>query len=421
MLRSAHIDDNFPQSFINTIPVLGLGRRKLPPHLFGSPTVYAAQLAYDVQTSSSSTQTSLYLSLQDSNQSLAVSLCRSLSCVPFAFSSLLRLKNSENPRSRRNHPMMETPKEGSQDPATNHGQVVDTPASNHGEPEAQGTSARRRKRPPKPRKSKSKKGCWCWAATKTTRPPSPAWDHFTKKKADDCTVIAKCKYCGKEYMVSSQGHGTELNSSIACIRDLVGYVMSSLSRYDNFMKCAEKEKIDSRSGMCLDVPTRWNSTYLMLEAAQIYQRAFGRLWEEDSNCKEYMKLKAGERVPIVSVGDEANEGEDEESGSKKIPNKDDWDNCRYLKFCFSHLKGETVVEVDCPGSEDDKFDILGWWKSNSSKYPLLSQIARDVLVVPVSTVASESAFSTGGQILDPFHSSLSPMMIETLACSPKLA
>ena len=142
----------------------------------------------------------------------------------------------------------------------------------------------------------------------------------------------------------------ELNASIACIRDLVGYVMSSLSRYDNFKKCAEKEKIDSRSGVCLDVPTRWNSTYLMLEAAQIYQRAFGRLWEENSNCKEYMKLKAGERVPIVSVGYEANEGEDEESGSKKIPNKDDWDNCRlfvkflkYFYFTTKRISGSLYV------------------------------------------------------------------------------
>ena len=33
---------------------------------------------------------------------------------------------------------------------------------------------------------------------------------------------------------------------------------------------------------------------------------------------------------------------------------------------------------------------------------MLSKLARDVLVVPISTVASESAFSTGGRILDPF-------------------
>ena len=44
-------------------------------------------------------------------------------------------------------------------------------------------------------------------------------------------------------------------------------------------------------------------------------------------------------------------------------------------------------------------------------------MARDVLTVPVSTVASESAFSTGGRILDPFQSSLSPDMVQVFICS----
>ena len=45
---------------------------------------------------------------------------------------------------------------------------------------------------------------------------------------------------------------------------------------------------------------------------------------------------------------------------------------------------------------------------------MLSKMAKDVLAVPVSTVASESAFSTRGRILDPFQSSLSPLMVQNL-------
>jgi hypothetical protein len=64
-----------------------------------------------------------------------------------------------------------------------------------------------------------------------------------------------------------------------------------------------------------------------------------------------------------------------------------------------------------------KFDILNWWKVNSSKFPILAKIARDVLAIPITTVASESAFSTRGRVLDPFRSSLAPRMVEALVCS----
>lgn len=65
----------------------------------------------------------------------------------------------------------------------------------------------------------------------------------------------------------------------------------------------------------------------------------------------------------------------------------------------------------------DMFNILLWWKDNASRYKILSLIAKDILAIPVSTVASESAFSTSGRILDPFRSSLSPKMVEALVCT----
>ena len=63
------------------------------------------------------------------------------------------------------------------------------------------------------------------------------------------------------------------------------------------------------------------------------------------------------------------------------------------------------------------FDLLNWWKVNEPNYPILARIARDVLAMPVSTVASESAFSTGGRVLDPFRSSLAPRTVEALICT----
>ncbi|GFZ03596.1 hypothetical protein Acr_16g0002200 [Actinidia rufa] len=92
-------------------------------------------------------------------------------------------------------------------------------------------------------------------------------------------------------------------------------------------------------------------------------------------------------------------------------------------FCDQEFSSTCSSEVDkysvelCERKENPSFDILLWWKTNSNKYPILAQIARDALTLPVSTVAFESAFSTGGRILDPFCSSLSPSMVETLICT----
>ncbi|XP_078156107.1 zinc finger BED domain-containing protein RICESLEEPER 2-like [Carex rostrata] len=76
-----------------------------------------------------------------------------------------------------------------------------------------------------------------------------------------------------------------------------------------------------------------------------------------------------------------------------------------------------LEERTIPGMDDDSFDILAWWKCNASKYPILSNLVRDVLGTPVSTVASESAFSTAGRVLDDYRSSLSPTTVEALICT----
>lgn len=73
------------------------------------------------------------------------------------------------------------------------------------------------------------------------------------------------------------------------------------------------------------------------------------------------------------------------------------------------------LEEHCEKSVES-FDLLRWWKENYARFPILSQLARDILAIPVSTVASESTFSTSGRILDPYRSSLNPEMVEALVC-----
>ena len=60
---------------------------------------------------------------------------------------------------------------------------------------------------------------------------------------------------------------------------------------------------------------------------------------------------------------------------------------------------------------------INWWKVNSSRFKIISQVARDVYSIPISTVLSELAFSTGGRVLDSFWSSLTPQTAEALICA----
>jgi hypothetical protein len=73
-----------------------------------------------------------------------------------------------------------------------------------------------------------------------------------------------------------------------------------------------------------------------------------------------------------------------------------------------------LEEPTLPRTQD--FDIINWWKFGGIKYPTLQLIAHDILPIPVTTVASESAFSTSGRILSPHRSRLAPKMVEAIMC-----
>jgi len=62
------------------------------------------------------------------------------------------------------------------------------------------------------------------------------------------------------------------------------------------------------------------------------------------------------------------------------------------------------------------FDALEWWKEKNLKFRILSKMAVDVLVILITTVASESAFSAGGRVIDPHRASLGTKMVDMLIC-----
>ncbi|KAM3305783.1 hypothetical protein P3S67_012651 [Capsicum chacoense] len=83
--------------------------------------------------------------------------------------------------------------------------------------------------------------------------------------------------------------------------------------------------------------------------------------------------------------------------------------------------GNSKSELDKYLAEDTEvgmsdFNVLLWWKYNSARFPFLSEMARDILAIPISRVASECAFSIGGRVLDSFRSSLTSKLVEALVC-----
>ncbi|KAL4298123.1 hypothetical protein GQ457_12G015520 [Hibiscus cannabinus] len=110
-----------------------------------------------------------------------------------------------------------------------------------------------------------------------------------------------------------------------------------------------------------------------------------------------------------------------ESSEKKIDVQQHYYN-RYrmakqtLAICAEKTELEKYLSEEVEPN-DLNFDILEWWSGSQMRYPVLARMARDVLAIPISTIASESAFSTGGRVLDSFRTSLTPRIAEALICS----
>lgn len=55
---------------------------------------------------------------------------------------------------------------------------------------------------------------------------------------------------------------------------------------------------------------------------------------------------------------------------------------------------------------DRSIDPLHWWKLNRQRFPILAMLARNILSVQPSSVASERAFSISGHVVSDLRSSM---------------
>ena len=79
------------------------------------------------------------------------------------------------------------------------------------------------------------------------------------------------------------------------------------------------------------------------------------------------------------------------------------------------LTDEVDKYLDAPKEPFDR-DILEFWRTSVSVYPVLSQIAKDFLAVCASSVPSECSFSGSGRVITALRNSLEPVAVQAVMC-----
>ncbi|KAL2899637.1 putative AC transposase, partial [Bienertia sinuspersici] len=226
-----------------------------------------------------------------------------------------------------------------------------------------------------------------------------------------------------------------IDNSILKHREAINCIAASDARLCTFEKYVSDSKCNFVGKLRLDCPTRWNSTYLMLKRAleakdalvlyaivdtsfvysltseqwTIVQFVCRFLAPFHSITEFFLAVVLDPQYNMVlvrsvfsklyvSIEVEARVKEiydalDLESSSVSIGDAQSNVDA-YLNFPLMARNSETP------------FNILEHWKSQAVSFPIMSCIAKDVLAVPITSVAAESSFSMGGRVLTKYKSSL---------------
>ncbi|KAJ1699071.1 hypothetical protein LUZ63_007583 [Rhynchospora breviuscula] len=209
---------------------------------------------------------------------------------------------------------------------------------------------------------------------------------------------------------------SELSDEITKVRETMKYIRHSQARMEKFRLAASQVKASDKRPVW-DVPTRWNSTYLMLELALQLRPAI-----DSALFKEYLEAYSIKLQSQPSASRPQNQSKQACVASSVTVSqvraglKDFISEKQTSELEKSELEEYLSLPLDKTGV-DDEFDILTWWKMKVPKYLVLSRLARDILAVPASTVASESTFSTSGRTLSAVRNCLNDESIEALICA----
>ncbi|XP_011080812.1 zinc finger BED domain-containing protein RICESLEEPER 2-like [Sesamum indicum] len=137
-----------------------------------------------------------------------------------------------------------------------------------------------------------------------------------------------------------------------------------------------------------------------------------------------------EYVAISNIEDESiGEGQRNKLSNRDLANveiQSGWSEyAEYLKSVESIHSQKSELDIyleeNCYIFEKDKkdgkdFDVLEWWRVHALKYKILSILARDILAIAITTVASEATFSAGSRVIDKYRASLTSDTVQVLMC-----
>ncbi|CAN0838803.1 Zinc finger BED domain-containing protein RICESLEEPER 2, partial [Linum grandiflorum] len=194
----------------------------------------------------------------------------------------------------------------------------------------------------------------------------------------------------------------EIEGTIQYVRESVKYVGASEIRVNLFSEIAKQLRLTTKK-LVLDVPTRWNSAYHMLYVA-LKDSSYKWLpteedWVKAENVCEFLHL----------FSDVTNLISKETLVSSDASMRD---MARKMLVKFEKYWGDCNLT-----DEESKFNVLEWWKKERGRYKILSKMACEIMAIPITSVASESAFSTGGRAIDSKRASLGKNTVEALLCS----
>lgn len=107
------------------------------------------------------------------------------------------------------------------------------------------------------------------------------------------------------------------------------------------------------------------------------------------------------------------------------PLEDDYDNDFFeLEKSIGGGAGDPKTHLDIYLEEprlnrraNINLDVLTYWRDNQHRFGDLASMAREILSIPITTVASESAFSAGSRVLTPYRNRLLPKNVQALLCT----